>query len=234
MAVQRALGVAGGARRVAERGRGVLVEFGPFAVAVLLRQQVVEAQQVRDAGGRRHLPAMAHQHEVAHRRQLRCELLGQRQQAGVKAQHLVLGVVGDPFDLLGEQARVDRVAHAARAGRAVVDLHVAMAVPGQRGHAVSGRDVQRPEHLGELARALLDLAPVRAVDVALATPGHDLDVARMARRVPDQRRHGQRHVHHLAHQDAHRSLLVVGLRARIPTGGCHSRDTRKPAAPALL
>jgi hypothetical protein len=139
---------------------------------------------------------VAHEHEVAHRLHLGRELLGQRQQARVEAQHRVLGVVGDPLDLLGKQARIDRVAHAARAGHAVVDLHVAMAVPGQRGHPLAGRHAQRVQRLRELARALLDAGPVAAVDVALAAPGHDLDVACVARRMPDQRRYGQRHVHH--------------------------------------
>ena len=39
--------------------------------------------------------------------------LHQRQEGQVEAQHLVFGVVGDPGDLVGMQARVDGVQHAA-------------------------------------------------------------------------------------------------------------------------
>ena len=45
--------------------------------------------------------------------QLRVHRLHQRQEGQVEAQHLVLGVVGDPGDLVRVQARVDGVQHAA-------------------------------------------------------------------------------------------------------------------------
>ena len=67
----------------------------------------------------------------------------QRQEGEVEEQHLVFGVVGDVDDLVGVQARVERVQHRARAGDRVVELHVAVAVPGERGDAVAGLDAQR-------------------------------------------------------------------------------------------
>ncbi len=48
MRKQHALGIAGRARRVAQRRRGVLVEHGPFEIVVLRADQFLVAEQIRD------------------------------------------------------------------------------------------------------------------------------------------------------------------------------------------
>jgi hypothetical protein len=65
------------------------------------------------------------------------ELPVQRQQDVVDDQEAVLRVGGDPADLLGRQAQVQRVHHAAGRRDAEVALQVRMVVPAQRGHAVA-------------------------------------------------------------------------------------------------
>ena len=82
------------------------------------------------------------------------ELLDQRQEGQVEEQRGVLGVVGDVGDLLGEQARVDGVADRADAGDGVVELEMAVAVPGQRRHPVAGLDAEPDQRVGEPADAL--------------------------------------------------------------------------------
>jgi hypothetical protein len=62
--------------------------------------------------------------------------LDQRQESEIEAQGLVFGMVRDPRDLVGMQARIDGVQHAPAAAHAVIELQVAVAVPGQRGDAI--------------------------------------------------------------------------------------------------
>ena len=63
---------------------------------------------------------------------------------------LVLGVVGDVGDVLGRQARVERVQHRADAGDAEIELEVAVGVPGDGADAVAELDAQTLQRLGEL------------------------------------------------------------------------------------
>ena len=57
--------------------------------------------------------------------------LHQGQEAEVEKHHLVFSVVGDVDHLVGVQARVQCLQHGSRAADAEVQLHVAVAVPGQ-------------------------------------------------------------------------------------------------------
>ena len=216
MAVDRALGMPGRAGGVADAGGGVLVELGPGVVPVLGLDQFLVAQQAWQRRRCRHVGAVRHQHEVPHRgKQLR-DLLHQRQEAEVEAQHLVFRVVDDPGDLVGEEPRVDGVAHQLRARGAVVDLEVPVAVPGQRADPVAGLAAEPGQRLRQLAGAQLCIGVGVAVDVALDPLGDDLGVAAVARRMRQQRRDHQGHLHHLAHQAWHGGLL----RMKCCRGGC--------------
>jgi len=215
--VHGALGVAGRARGVADAGSGVLVEGRPGVVAVFGSDQVFVAVQIGQRRFTRHVLACAHQHHMLDRGQHRRELLDQGEDVDVDEDDLVLGIASDPGHLLREQTRVDRVADQLGAGHAVVDLHVAIAVPGQRAHTVTRLATQTRQSLSELARAQLDLGPGGAVHVAFDTLGHDLDIAVVPRRVREQRRDHQGHVHHLAHQ-AHRNNLRTGKTGGRPAG----------------
>jgi hypothetical protein len=77
----------------------------------------------------------------------------QGEQRTVDEDHLVVGVVDDVGELLGEQADVEGVQDSPRARRGEVELEVAGGVPGERGHAPVGGDPEIVEHPAELAGA---------------------------------------------------------------------------------
>jgi hypothetical protein len=92
--------------------------------------------------------------------------LHQREKAHVEGKDLVFGVVDDPGDLVGMQPWIDGVQHAAGARDAVVQLQVAIAVPGNGGHAIGHRQALRVQRVGHLASPARDGGPGAAVDVA--------------------------------------------------------------------
>ena len=77
----------------------------------------------------------------------------QAEQRAVDEDHLVVGVVDDVRQLLGEQPDVQRVQHTPGARRGEVQLEVAGGVPGERGHPAVGGDAERVEHAAEAAGA---------------------------------------------------------------------------------
>ena len=101
----------------------------------------------------------------------------QRQEGHVEEQHLVFGMVGDVDHLVGMQARVQRVQHRAGPGHAVVQLQVAVAVPGQRADGLAGLDAQRRHRLGHLARAHRQVLVGVAVDIPFHAARDDLLLA---------------------------------------------------------
>ncbi|MCY1434220.1 hypothetical protein D9M71_502760 [compost metagenome] len=104
--VEHALGVARGARGVAEGRRRVFIEPGPGEIRGLLVQQVLVAQQVRDVRAR-HVRTVGHGDPVLHARALGCYGFDQRCKAQVEADDTIFGVVDYPADLLRKQAGID-------------------------------------------------------------------------------------------------------------------------------
>ena len=100
MAVEDARGIPGRARRVAQSGRGALVQIGPAEHAVLIRDQFLVAREVATARG--HVRPVRQHDEMLDRLQLRRDLLDQRHEAEIKEQRAVFGVIGDVDDLLGK------------------------------------------------------------------------------------------------------------------------------------
>ena len=124
---------------------------------VLVVEQLVAVQVVGDVA-----LAVVHQHQVLQafeRGQQRGE---QAEQRTVDEDHLVVGVVDDVGELLGEEPDVQRVQHPAGAGGGEVQLEVAGRVPRERRDATVGRDPQIVEHTAELA------GPYRPVGVGRA------------------------------------------------------------------
>jgi hypothetical protein len=142
--------------------------------------------------------------------------LHQRQEGEVEAQDLVFGMVGDPGDLVGVQARVDGVQHAAAAAHAVVQLQVPVAVPGQRGNAVAEEQLLPVQRIGHLPGTRCDSAPRGAVDIAFDAARDDLAVAVVALDELDQRRDQKRLVlhqtQHLQAPSFNRIRWFLGLR----------------------
>ena len=128
----------------------------------------------------------------------------------------VVGVGDDVGDLIGVQARVDGVADRADARDAVVDLQMAVGVPGQRADPLAVAHAQPAQRVRELGRALAGSAIRRAVDRPLDAARDDLHVAVEAGRVLDDRAHQQWGLHHRA---AHRLVYSVkgtGKRTYLP------------------
>jgi hypothetical protein len=75
----------------------------------------------------------------------------QRQQRPVDEDDLVLGVVGDVDQLLGEQPDVQRVQHPPGARRGQVELQVAPGVPAERADPAVRGDLQGVQDRGEAA-----------------------------------------------------------------------------------
>src|SRR5690606_25066837 len=100
--VADALGGAGGAGGVAERGQVVLVPRYGFFQRRGGRDQFVVVRAVPVGGDHRHLGAAG------------ADAVQQRQQRRVDEHHAVIGVVDDVGDLVGCQPQVERVQHGSR------------------------------------------------------------------------------------------------------------------------
>ena len=93
----------------------------------------------------------------------------------------------DVDELLEEKPGIDRVNDRFDAGYAVVELEVAVAVPGERSDALARDDAQALERARELPRPAVRIAVGVAVDRSFDRPRHDLGVAMAAVRVADER-----------------------------------------------
>ena len=154
-AVDDALRVAGRAARVTHRRGPVLVvdaELGGLGAGDQLLV-VEDPVVVRDRRRRRRPSRRRASPSRSRRRAARA-----REQRAVDEDHLVLGVVDDVGELLGEQADVQRVQDAPGARRGEVQLQVAGAVPGERADAGVGGEAERVERAAEPAGALGPLA----------------------------------------------------------------------------
>ena len=130
---------------------------------------------------------------------MRGDGLDQRQEGQVEEQHLVFGVVGDVGDLFRMQAGIDRVQDRAGAGHRVIQFHVAVAVPRQRGNALAHLDAESLQSMGGAPRAPVAVGIGVPVDVAFDPARNDLDVAVMACGKFDNAGDEQGLVHHLPH-----------------------------------
>ena len=177
--IQHALGVAGGARRVAQRRAGLLIAQGPGeAVALAGHQRLVgldpaDPLQVHRA----QRVGITQRHPVPHAGARRRNGAHQRRERGVEQHHLVVGVVDDVGQLLGVQARVAGVHDHAAARHGVVRLQVAVVVPGQRPHHAAGAQAQRLQSVGKLPGAPGHVGKPVAVQAAVGVARNDLLIA---------------------------------------------------------
>jgi hypothetical protein len=197
VAVEHALGFAGGARGVAERAGSLLVELRPVEVVALGRDQIVVERDRRKRG-----LGAAEQNDPHVLGQLRPQPLDQRDEAGFEEKQPVGGVIEDVDDLFVGQHRVDRVADPADPGNPVVELEVAVGVPGHCRDAVAGFDAEPQQRLGDAPRAPLRFGIGIAMDRAFERAADDFGVGVIARRVLDAHRYQQRLVAHQPAQHA--------------------------------
>ena len=200
VAVEDALGVAGRARRVAHPRRRVLVDGHPVEVAVGLGKPFLVGD---DVGQRRvrQMSRIGEHDDLLQGLQRRRQLLDQRQEGQVHEERPVLGVVDDPRDLLGKQARIDGVVDGARAVDAVPDLEVTRGVPGKCGDPVADAVPVAFEPLGDPEGPAADLAICRPHDRPLDRTRDDFPATVLLRRVVEDLVTEQ---WPLLHQAAHR------------------------------
>ncbi|MNP34828.1 hypothetical protein D3C76_1281350 [compost metagenome] len=118
--------------------------------------QVFVAHQARHIDCR-HLLPLTQSDERFDCLQARRDLLDQLSERQVEKQVLVLGVVGDEFDLLGEQPRVDRMQYRAHARHTEIQFHVPVTVPGQGADSLARLYTQRNQRIGHLFSAFADV-----------------------------------------------------------------------------
>ena len=218
---ERALGIAGGAGRVAKAARRGLVELRPGKLPRQIRDQALVIHQTREPA-RGHVAGIAQYHYALEGGQLGRQLLQQRQEHGVGEQVAILGMVHDVGDLVREQPRIDRVTDGAAAGDGVVQLEVPVVVPGEGGDAFAWPHAKPVlERPGQLLGAPGEGGIGRAVRGRIRRAGHHLDRAVARRRVVQYRRDQKRPIHHQAAQHRHPDLparlhVVAGVRRRFP------------------
>ena len=100
MAVQRRLGVACGATRVAHARGRVFIQRGPYIVCGLLAHPAFVADQAWNATVSGQFVGVAQGHPLLDCGASRMDLLGNRQKRHVKAHDLVFGMVGNPHNLV--------------------------------------------------------------------------------------------------------------------------------------
>ena len=159
VAVDHALGVPGRARRVTHRRGLVLVADVELDRAGRGQQVLVVVDGHALGVGRQLAATVVHDHDVAHG----AEGVDERPQQGedrlVDEDDLVLGVVHDVGDLLGEQADVEGVHHPSAAGHAEVELEVPGGVPPERAHPPVGTHTEVVEHPAEASSAVRPTSP---------------------------------------------------------------------------
>ena len=89
---------------------------------------------------------------------LSASLFQQRHEGEIGEHHAVVGVIDDPGDLVGEQARIDGVVDRADAEDAVPGFQMPPGVPGERRDPVAELDAVLLQPLRDLQRARADLA----------------------------------------------------------------------------
>ena len=189
--VEHPLRVAGGAGGVAKARRRALVEFGPLEVGVRLGDPFLVRDGILEPR-RRHVSGVGQDDVALDGRQVAGDRLEQRHEGQIGHDDPVLGVVDDPGDLFGKEAGIDGVIDRAEAGDAVPGLEVAVAVPGQGGHAVAELDPVALQTFGDLERPFADLGVGRPVHRTLDRPRRDLLVRKLDGREVDDLVHQQR------------------------------------------
>ena len=103
----------------------------------------------------------------------RCDLFPQRQQHLVDEHGAVVRVVDDVGELVGVEAEVERVEHAAHQRDAEVGFEVRTVVPAERRDAVAGLDAESMQRAGEAPRADREVGVGVAMDRLVGSARHD-------------------------------------------------------------
>src|SRR5712692_8730424 len=141
--------------------------------------------------------ATAKECRKADRRQLAGDPLERREHASIHEQDAILRVVDDELEVFRKEAEVHGVQDRPAAGDGEVQFEVAIVIPGERAHPVSGSDAESFQGIGQARYALAELSIVVSVDPLLA-PGHDLLVGVEGRGSPEEVLQRERKIGHRA------------------------------------
>ena len=119
-----------------------------------------------------------------------------RQQHVIDDQEAVAGVVRDIGDIVGMQAQVQRVQHAAGAGHREVRLEVRVVVPHQRRHALAALQAQLLQCAAERERAAVEIGVAIAMQAAVGQARDDFRLREQLPRAREDVRERQRKLHH--------------------------------------
>ena len=149
---------------------------------------------------------IGHHDEAFHVRKMLVQLFHQRQEGQVHEDELVLGVVDDVNELFCRQARIHGVTDGTHAGGGVVDLQVAVGIPGNGTNPVF---LGRPELLqgiGQLTGTLGQFRVGIPVNRAFGGTGYNFLVREVAGRKLQDLGNQQGALHH---QAMHRRVSFV-------------------------
>jgi hypothetical protein len=191
MAIDHALGPAGGAGRVAQPERRLLGDVARRVAIRLAADQLFVADQVGQARTRH----VAENHDVLDLRERRCEVLERGDLIRVDEDRAVVGVLDDVGEIFERQPDVERVEHPPGARHREVALEVAVVVPRQGGDPLPGRDAERVERVHQLLGAPGELGVGVAMNAARDL-ADDLGMGEMDSRVLKHQPRIELHRHH--------------------------------------
>ena len=116
--IHDALGIARRPGRVTHARGGILVEADPLEIAIGLADPVLVADRVLELG-LRHVLAVCEDDVVLERLELVLQRLQQRDKGQIDKDRAVFRMIDNVNDLLGKEARIDRVIDGADAQNAV-------------------------------------------------------------------------------------------------------------------
>ena len=193
MRVDGALGVTGGAGRVAHAGGVGLLERGPRLHRLRARQQLFVVERPRwDLGTGRVL----HDDDVLDGLQLLADRLERRPARGIDDEHPVGRVIDDVGDVLRGEPDVHGVQDRAHQRGREVGLEMAVGVPGERADAVALADAERLEGTGQPGRALGEVRVGGPHEAHTRDPRRQRLLREQAARPLEEVPDGERVVHH--------------------------------------
>ena len=122
VAVQRGFWIASGATGVAHAGSGVLIKARPLVIRRLISYPRLIAHQVCNTSIGRQFIDIAHGHPLADGFALGVHSLNDGKKSHVKAEHLVLCVIGNPCNLVRVQSGIDGVQDTATSAHTKIQL----------------------------------------------------------------------------------------------------------------
>ena len=119
------------------------------------------------------MSGIGHNADAFNIRNFRFNRLQNGHKGQIRENHFIFSVIDNIDQLLGKQARVQRVIHAANAGNAIPSLNMAVGVPRQSGDDILLAHAEALQRLAQLAGAQMQLRISFAMDIAFNKAWYD-------------------------------------------------------------